>query len=158
MNRSQLPTYQFTKSGYEALKKEQEELLTRKRPEAVEELQKARELGDLSENGYYKAARAKLSSIDSRSRYLAIRLKYGKIIETRFDGSVNYGTRVTINDGISNREFEIVGKEESNPLEGKLSPESPIGRALMGKRSGDRVDIEIPVGKVTYTVLDVKQA
>lgn len=154
--RSDLPTYQFTKDGYESVKKEQEDLL-KKRPVTVDELRTAREMGDLSENGAYKAARASLSAIDSRLRRLAILIKYAKIVDNPFTGKVDFGTNVMVDDGKKIREFQIVGDLEANPTEGKLSPSSPIGKALMGKKTGETVEIDVPAGKITFKVVEVKE-
>lgn len=145
----------FTKVGYAQIEKEHAEL-TAKRPEAVEELRKAREMGDLSENGAYKGARLKLSQIDSRLRHLKHLLRYGKIIESAQSGVVEIGCIVVVDDGKETREFSIVGGFESNPLEGKLSHISPLGKVLVGKRVGETVVVDLPRGKTTYTIKEVR--
>ncbi|MGI5827539.1 MAG: transcription elongation factor GreA [Patescibacteria group bacterium] len=151
LTRKQLPIYEFTANGFKKIKKEQETLLA-ERPLAVEDLQKAREMGDLSENGYYKAARAKLSSIDSRLRRLAVLIKYAKVVNSAKAGEVGLGSKVTVKSNGKERKFEIVGNLEADPLQGKLSNKSPIGKALLGKKVGDRVEVSIPSGRVTYVV------
>lgn len=151
---SQLPVYQFTRDGYEALEKEQEQLLA-KRPEAVEDLRKAREMGDLSENGYYKAARANLSALDSRLRRLKHLIQYGKIIAQKTHDHVGFGCLVVVADGNQERTFQIVGDLESNPMEGKISGKSPIGKALMGKKTGAKVSVVVPAGTITYQIISI---
>lgn len=145
----------FTKAGYEKLKEEYNDLL-RERPLAVEDLKKARELGDLSENGYYKESRSKLSFIDGRLRRFSDYLKRADIIDT--DGTklqidtVYIGSTVSLSDGKRARTYQIVGDLEANPGEGKLSLLSPIGRAIMGKRINSEIEIDTPAGKFTYTI------
>ncbi|OGD63580.1 hypothetical protein A2160_01765 [Candidatus Beckwithbacteria bacterium RBG_13_42_9] len=151
----QLPIYQFTPEGYENLKKEQAKL-QHERPEVVEELQKARELGDLSENGRYKAARAQLSFLDGRLRHLERLIRFGKVIIENFEGKVCFGCKVVIDDGNGPKEFEMVGSYEANPAKNKLSVNSPIGQALMDKRKGETVKFTVPAGKVSYKIVDIK--
>lgn len=141
----------FTKEGYEALKKEYDELLTL-RPAAVEDLQKSRELGDLSENGFYKAARAKLSSLDGRLRRLSFQLRQAVIVENATTGTVEIGSTVSVSDGARDITYHIVGDLEADPDKGKISALSPIGQALVGKKRGDQISIAIPSGTLAYTV------
>jgi transcription elongation factor GreA len=150
-NIQQLPSYTFTKQGYDDVKKEYEILLA-SRPAAVEDLSKARSLGDLKENGYYKAARMKLNSVDHRLRQLKLFIKYGKIIEPSGKDTVGIGNSVVLNDGTKERIFSIVGSYEANPSEGKVSDRSPIGHALIGKKVGDIIEIVVPSGTIHYTL------
>lgn len=145
----------FTQEGYDKLLKEQAEL-TGKRVEAVELLRIAREMGDLSENGAYKAARMRLNQTDARLRRLKYLLKEGKVIEKKFEGVVDFGTSVTLESGGKTFKYRIVGIFESDPSKNSLSPSSPIGRALMGKREGDRVKVVIPAGTVEYSILKIE--
>lgn len=144
----------FTKEGYEKLQKEHADL-TAKRVGAVDDLQKARELGDLSENGFYKAARAKLSSIDSRLRRLTMLLKRGVIVENAKRDVVDVGATVKVEQGGKEVTYYIVGDTEANPIKGKISLYSPIGRALAGRRVGDRVIIAIPTGSITCQIISI---
>lgn len=146
-----LPSYTFTKEGYEKVKREYEELLVN-RPAAVEDLSKARSLGDLKENGYYKAARMKLNSIDHRLRQLTLFMKYGKVVEAVGIDVVGIGNTVVVSDGLAEKTFMIVGSHEANPAEKKLSDRSPIGKALIGKKVGESVEITVPSGKKVYTI------
>lgn len=149
-----MPAILFTKDGFEKLKEEQAELLV-KRPGAVNNLQRARELGDLSENGAYKAARAELSQLDSRLRHLNRLLTQAKVIEVVSAATVGIGTKVGVKEGEKEATYSIVGGYESNPAEGKISIHSPIGRMLLGRKVGDTVEIIVPRGKVTYTVTSI---
>lgn len=161
LNRNQLPKYELSKSGYEKLLIERNKL-DKDRELAAEDLAKARAMGDLSENGYYKAARAKLSSIDSRIRRVNLLLKYAVVIEKKGNDKVEFGSKVTVemNDPttlkLRRTRFEIVGREESNPRERKISNASPIGKALIGKSKGDKVKVKIPAGEVEYEVIGIK--
>lgn len=141
----------FTPAGFEKVQKEQVELLE-KRKTAVKNLQTAREMGDLSENGAYKAARFELTSLDRRLRELARFIRFGKIVQSQNNGVVDIGSTVTIFDGKNRNEYSIVGGYESNPMQKKLSHISPVGRALLGKRKGDSVTVQIPTGTVIYTI------
>ena len=142
----------FTKVGFEKMLKEYEELKA-SRPDAVMHLKRARELGDLSENGYYKASRAKLSFIDSRLRHLKSLINQGLIVEQHASNIVEIGMNITIDDGKDKRTFQLVGGYESNPSEGRISHISPLGKALLGARVGDKKKVATPQGEKEYTIL-----
>lgn len=141
----------FTTEGFDKVQKEHQELILR-RKDAVIQLRTAREMGDLSENGAYKAARHELSTIDRRLRHLNMLLRFGRVVEKKTSNQVDIGSTVVVDDGNQKREFVIVGNFESNPIAGKISTISPIGRALMGKRIDDSVNVQTPSGIITYTV------
>jgi transcription elongation factor GreA len=149
-----LPSYTFTREGYAAMQQELEDL-TAKRPAAIEDLQKARALGDLKENGYYQASRQKVNSIDHRLRQLKLYLKYGKIIEASGSDTVGIGNSVTVHDGTKEITYSLVGQHEANPSEKKLSDRSPIGKALIGKKVGETVAIAIPIGTRKYKIMRI---
>ncbi len=144
----------FTAKGYQQVLAEKEKLLT-ERPEAVEHLRKAREMGDLSENGYYKASRARLSFLDSRIRRIERLVRLGVIVESSQSGIVDIGSKVKISDGNKQYEYEIVGGYESDPSKHTISHQSPLGRALMGKRRNDIVEVYAPNGVKKYTIITV---
>ena len=144
----------FTKEGYEKLKAEYEELL-KQRPAIVEDLKKAREMGDLSENGYYKASRAKLSFTDSRLRRLNLNLKYAIIVEETNKDVVNIGSKVVLSIGDKEVTYDIVGDLEADPSQGKISLLSPLGRALAQKKVGNEVILETPGRKITYKITNI---
>lgn len=140
-----------TPEGLKKLQEEQEKLL-QERPAAVLDLKKAREMGDLSENGYYKSARFKLSSIDSRLRYLAHVLRFAKVQEATSTEMVNLGTTVHLEGDNGEIAYMIVGEHEANPSEKKISHLSPLGKALMYKKIGQDAHFQTPKGKTSYTI------
>lgn len=145
---------QFTKEGYENVKKEHADL-TAKRAGAVQELSTARDMGDRSENAAYKSARWKLSSIDKRLRHLKNLIKYGEVVEKEFNGKADIGTKVTLSDGKDTFKYTLVGGFESDIANGKLSINSPIGKALLGKKAGETIIVNIPGGMATYKIIAV---
>lgn len=145
----------FTARGFEKVKEEKENLLIKRKP-AVESLRIAREMGDLSENGAYKAARAELSSIDSRVRHLNKLILLGRIVDTPKTGEIGIGSKVVLSREGKQLEYEIVGSFESDPSEGKISHVSPIGKMLFGKKAGDRVAVLTPNGQTNYQIIGVQ--
>lgn len=141
----------FTKTGFDHLKKEHETLKAQ-RPQAVEELARARSLGDLKENGFYHGAKAKLRAIDSKLERIAQMFSVAIVVAEKATDVVSIGTIVSVYDGKSAQKFTIVGDTEANPSVGNISQNSPIGKALLGKKIGDTVVITIPSGQKTYTI------
>ncbi len=144
----------FTKKGFETLKKRYEDLKN-SRPAAVLDLKKAREMGDLSENGYYKAARAKLSEIDRNLRKFLIELKSADVVESSNSHQVGIGRTVKLSDGKKEIIFQIVGDLEADPRQKKISLLSPLGQALERKKVGDRAEIITPSGKISYKIIKI---
>lgn len=145
----------FTKKGYEDLVNEKNDL-TKSRVEAVANLKTAREMGDLSENAAYKVARSKLSSVDRRLRFLTKVLDNAYIIQVDFKGTVDVGCLVTVETKFGNRIYQIVNSHESDLTNGKISYYSPVGKALIGKRVNDEIEVVTPNGKTVYKVIEVK--
>jgi len=145
----------FTKKGYEDLVKEKNEL-TKSRIDAVANLKTAREMGDLSENAAYRVARSKLSSIDRRLRFLTKILDNSYIMQVTFRGMVDAGCQVTVETKSGDRTYQIVNSHESDIANGKISYYSPVGRALIGKRVNDVVEVTTPNGKTTYKIKEIK--
>jgi len=141
----------FTQAGYTQLKVKREELLV-KREEVLIALQRAREMGDLSENGAYTAARFELSNTDRELRRVEHNLKYGKVIEPTRDGVIGFGSVVTVELKGQEYTYTLVGTEESDPQKNILSLESPIGRALQGKREGEMARVIMPDRELEYQV------
>lgn len=149
------PIY-FTKNKYDSIKKEYQDLLIQ-RKDAVIHLAKAREMGDLSENGYYRASKMKLSSIDHNLRKFTDFIRYGSIINFVNDGRIAIGCRVTIKDANGElQKYCIVGREEADPKMGKISNESPLGKALLGRKEGETIEFQMPAGKTEITILKLE--
>lgn len=144
----------FTKQGFEKLKEEYENLKNQ-RPAVVEDVKKAREMGDLSENGYYKASKAKLGFIDSRLMRLKFTMKSAIIVADAVGDTIQIGKTVTLSHEDKKNTYAIVGDMEANPGEGKISLLSPLGRALDGKKVGDHAAIQTPKKVITYKIIAI---
>jgi transcription elongation factor GreA len=149
-----MDTIRFTQKGYDDLKKELAALKA-ERPGVIEHVQKARELGDLKENGYYQASKQKLRQIDSRIMHINYYLKVGQVVIDGGSDGIGIGKTVTLKNDKREMTYMIVGDLEANPSEGKLSLRSPIGKAVEGKKQGDEVEIHTPSGVVEYTITKV---
>jgi len=148
---------QLTKAGFESLTKELDELQNVKRPKAIERLAKARAMGDLSENSEYSAAKEELSFIEGRIQEIEEILNDFELIEMKSDKKfVQLGSTVVVEINGKKETFQIVGEFEAEPFNRKLSHTSPIGQALLGKKIGDQVEVEVPAGKITYKVVEIK--
>ena len=155
----------FTKQGYEDLINEKNDL-TKSRIEAIANLKSAREMGDLSENAAYRVARSKLSSVDRRLRFLTKILDNAYIMQVDFKGVVDVGCQVTVETKqlvktgqcLVSTTYQIVNSHESDLANGKISYYSPVGRALIGKRVNDEVEISTPGGKTVYKIKEIKIA
>lgn len=149
----------LTKEKYEELKSELQHLKTVRRKEVAESLEYARSLGDISENAEYQEARDMQAAIEERIQYLEKVIKEAKIVAvTKKGDAVGLGSVVSIKNDKDkdSRVYTIVGSEEANIHEHKLSYLSPLGEALMGKTKGDSFTFDTPGGKQTYTVLKVE--
>lgn len=148
----------LTQKGLDEHKKEYEDLVKVKRHEVVERLSSAREMGDLAENAEYTAAREELAFIDGRIEELENLLKQVVIIEGtghHKGKTVDLGSIVTVKVKGKKEVFTLVGEWEADPTEKKISHESPLGKALIGKAVGDDIEVEAPVGKMVYTVVEI---
>lgn len=146
----------LTKEGLKELKGEYEQLVKVKRPDILERVSQARSMGDLSENAEYVAAREELSFIDGRIEELEELIKQAVLIqETHSKGMVKLGSTVTVNTKGKKEVFTVVGEWEADPQEKKISHESPLGKALLGKKVGEKVEVEAPAGKIAYTIISV---
>ena len=149
----------LTKEGLEELKKEFEELTNVKRPDVLSRVSQARSMGDLSENAEYVAAREELSFIDGRIEELEELTKQAVLIQESHSksgsGTVKLGSTVTVTIKGKREIFTVVGEWEADPHEKKISHESPLGKALIGKKVGEKVEVEAPAGKISYTIASV---
>lgn len=146
----------LTKKGLEELKKEHEELSKVRRPEIVVRVTEARNMGDLSENAEYHAAREELSFIDGRIDELEEMLKQAVLIDdskSHQTKGVALGSKVTLKVNGEKEDYMVVGEWEADPTEKKISHESPLGKALIGKTIGDTVEVAAPAGKIVYTIV-----
>ena len=152
----------LTYAGLKALEDEVENLRVVKRKEVAEKIKEAREQGDLSENAEYDAAKDEQRDIEARIDELEKILKNVEVVvEEEVDlEKINVGCTVLVHDDEYDEEieFKIVGSTEANSLQGKISNESPVGQALMGKKVGDVVDVETPAGNIRYTVLKIERS
>jgi len=144
----------FTKEGFEQIVAEQKKLLA-ERPDAVEHLRKSREMGDLSENGYYKASRQRLTFLDGRIRRVERLVKLAIIVESSNTGVVDIGSTVTIKNDEQTFTYTIVGGYESDPTKKTISHISPLGKALMGKKVHDTAIMNAPAGIKTFTIVSI---
>jgi len=144
----------FTRRGFDTLKEETEKL-EKERPAAVLDLKKAREMGDLSENGYYKAAKFKLVDIDRDIRRNKFLLKCADVKTPKDASVVDVGAKVTLMVDQGQREYVLVGEYEANPQEGKISYVSPVGSKLMNKKVDDEIIINLPNRNQIYKILKI---
>lgn len=142
----------LTKEGLEELKQELEQLVKVRRPEILERVSTARNMGDLSENAEYTVSREELSFIDGRIEELEELLKQVVLISNTHSGTIKLGSVVKVNLGSDKEEFTLVGEWEADPKDRKISHESPLGKALLGKKVGETVEVDAPAGKIIYTI------
>lgn len=152
--------FYITAQGLAELKKEYEELTKVKRPEIVSRVTQARNMGDLSENAEYTAARDQLSFIDGRIDEIEILLKQVTIIQedkkkNGGNDTVELGSTVTLHINGKKEVYSLVGEWEADPIEKKISHESPLGKALIGKRVGEIAEVEAPAGKISYKIIGI---
>ena len=152
----------YTPQGYKELVDELDYLRGKRRDEIREQIAIARGFGDLSENAEYDEARNEQAKVEARIKELETLIENAVVVdETTQDASlVSLGSVVNLHDDDENEDlvYYIVGSNEVSPAEHKISDMSPIGRALMGKRAGAKVTVEIPMGEIHFTVIDVARA
>jgi transcription elongation factor GreA len=148
----------LTPEGAEKLRNELRDLIEVRRPEIAQRLREAIKMGDLSENADYIMAKEDQAFLEGRILELQELLRAATIIQDAApDGHVNMGSRVTIQEtGSSPETFFLVGAKEADPRQGKISNESPLGRALLGKRVGDTVRVETPGGGVKMKIVKIE--
>ena len=152
----------LTSEGLKKLEGELEDLIVVKRKEVAQKIKEAREQGDLSENAEYDAAKDEQRDIEARIEEIEKILKNVEIVdedEVNLD-TINIGCQVRILDCEFDEEltYKIVGSTEANSLKGKISNESPVGKALLGKKVGEMVSVETQMGTVQYKVLDIQRS
>lgn len=154
-------TFPMTKEGLEKLEQELDNLKLVKRPEVIERIKIARSYGDLSENSEYEAAKDEQAFIEGRISTVETMIRYAEIVDNaNIDkNEVALGKAVVfqeVGDDEEEEEYEIVGTAEADPFSGKISNESPIAQALIGRKVGDVVKIPLPMGEIEVKIVDVK--
>ncbi len=152
----------LTPEGFEKLKQEIEYLSTDKRREVADRIRIAREFGDIAENAEYDDAKNEQAMLEHRIAQLEERLSAARVIakgDVKKD-VVSVGSKVKIRDVAAKKTFEyhIVGSAEANPDENKLSNESPVGKAILGKKKGEVVEVSAPRGSFKFKILEIKAA
>jgi transcription elongation factor GreA len=148
-------TYQITVEGRQELEAELEELKSR-RGAIADKIAEARDYGDLSENAEYDAAREEQGLVESRIAEIEDILLNAELIKTTKGSKVSLGSKVELKTGKKTVVYDVVGPVEADPLEGKISNESPIGEALMGKKVGESVTITTPKGQISYEIIAIR--
>ncbi|OGK56735.1 hypothetical protein A3J15_02230 [Candidatus Roizmanbacteria bacterium RIFCSPLOWO2_02_FULL_38_10] len=147
----------LTKEGFDKLNQELDLLKNTKRPQAVESLKKAREMGDLSENSAYSAAKEELSFVDSRIIELEAKMARVEVMtENNHSATIGLGSTVQLSSLDGSSSYTIVNQEEADISKNKLSNKSPLGAALIGKKKNDLVDVVTPVAKDQYRIVNIK--
>ena len=149
--------YRMSADRLEELKKELDYLLTVRTKEVSEQIKEARSFGDLSENSEYDEAKSEQAKIEARISELEYQLDNVEIVDSVDKDAVSMGSKLKVkrvSDGVE-LSFEIVGFAQSNPAEGKISDESPIGMALMGKKQGEKVTVEAPIGNLEFEIKSI---
>lgn len=147
----------FSEEGLAKLKDELHNLKTKKRKEIADRLEHAKSLGDLSENAEYQEAKEEQSLIESEIAKLEEMIRDAVLIKKDHGtDKVEVGSTVRVKSDRGEEAYTIVGSEEANPREGKISNESPLGRAFLGKKKGESVEVKTPGGSVSYQIIEIK--
>ena len=146
--------YQITSEGKKELEAELVSLKSR-RGDVADKIADARDFGDLSENAEYDAAREEQGLLETRIAEIEDIINNADIIKGGSKSTIGLGSKVKLTAGKKTFEYTVVGPVEANPLEGKISDESPIGEALFGKKAGDTATITTPKGVVTYKIAEI---
>ena len=152
----------LTPDGYKKLQAEIENLSTVRRREVAERIRIAREFGDIAENAEYDSAKNEQAHLEARIALLEERLKSARVVTKKEikSGEVSVGTTVRLRDVKAGKtvEYHIVGSAEANPAEHRLSNESPVGKAIIGHKKGETVEVPTPRGSLKYKILEIKAA
>lgn len=148
-------TYQITVDGRKELEKELEQLINR-RSEVSDRIAEARDYGDLSENAEYDSAREEQGIVETRIAEIEDILMHAEVIKGRKSDKVQLGSTVVVKTGKREMTYKIVGSVEADPLEGKISNESPLGTQIMGKRVGESASVTTPKGTTDYAIEEIR--
>lgn len=147
--------YLLTPDGLNKLKEELDHLITVRRQEIIERIQEAVAHGDLSENADYAQAKEEQAFVEGRIQEIEEIIRNAEIIHHIDSDTVNIGSGVKVKVDGKEFSYTVVGSNEANPRNGKISNESLVGRALIGRKSGEKIDVQTPAGKKTYEILSV---
>jgi transcription elongation factor GreA len=157
MNKDKVNKIQITKQGLKDLKIELDELVNTKRPKLVERLANARAQGDLSENSDYQNAKEEIDFLDGRISELEGVINNAEVVGGKNkNGEIAVGAEVKLRIQDEEHIYYIVGEWEADPVSKKISHNSPLGQALVGKKKGEKAEVEAPAGKVVYEILSIK--
>src|SRR6266550_2333465 len=148
----------LTKEGLVELQAEYEQLKKGKRPDVLDRVTQARNMGDLSENAEYTAAREELAFIDGRIEELEMLLRQAVVIDVAGHSGgniISIGSKVTVKIDGKKEIFTLVGEWEADPAMKKISHESPLGKALIGKTIGDEIEVAAPAGRMMYRIVSI---
>lgn len=149
------PTY-LSRDGLEKLRAELEEMINVRRPEVAARIHDAKEHGDLTENAEYEDAKNEQAFVEGRIQTLEALIKNATIIdENHSNEHVAIGSTVVVKSADGEERFTIVGSTEARPNEGRISNESPVGRALLGRKKGEKVVVRVPAGDFSYTIVKI---
>jgi transcription elongation factor GreA len=149
-------TTYISKDGLDKLRAELDEMLAVRRPEIAQRIHDAKEHGDLSENAEYEDAKNEQAFVEGRIQTLQAMIKNATIIdENTSTDHVQIGSTVKVNGDDGTESFLIVGSAEAKPAQGRISNESPVGRALLGRKKGDKVVVKVPAGDFAYTIVEI---
>jgi transcription elongation factor GreA len=150
-------TTYISKDGLDKLRAELEEMLNVRRPEIAQRIHDAKEHGDLSENAEYEDAKNEQAFVEGRIQTLEAMIKNATIIdENTSTDHVQIGSTVKVKGDDGPETFMIVGSAEAKPADGRISNESPVGRALLGRKKGEKVVVQVPAGDFSYTIVEIK--
>jgi len=149
------PTY-ISKEGLEKLRHELEEMVSITRPEIAQRIHDAKEHGDLSENAEYEDAKNEQAFVEGRIQTLEALVKNATLIDDHHSNDhVQIGSTVKVDGPDGKESFTIVGSTEAKPTEGRISNESPVGRALLGRKKGESVTVSVPAGELAYKIVAI---
>jgi len=149
-------TTYISKDGLERLRAELDEMLAVRRPEIAQRIHDAKEHGDLSENAEYEDAKNEQAFVEGRIQTLEAMIKNASLIDEHGSTEqVGIGSTVRVDGEDGAQTFMIVGSAEAKPAAGRISNESPVGRALLGRRKGEKVLVRVPAGDFSYTIIDI---
>jgi transcription elongation factor GreA len=149
-------TTYISRDGLAKLRAELEEILSVQRPEIAQRIHDAKEHGDLSENAEYEDAKNEQAFVEGRIQTLESMIKNATIIDEHTSTDhVQIGSTVKVDGEDGLQSFAIVGSAEAKPAEGRISNESPVGRALLGKRKGDKIVVKVPAGDFSYKIIEI---